>query len=69
MRMERIILPQRENLSQTINLSLSEWLNTEGEKTVPLPPVKAMQKPKRLSKRIFENCGSITYPIRKVIDP
>lgn len=62
MRMERIILPQRENLSQTINLSLSEWLNTEGEKTVPLPPVKAMQKPKDYQKEFLKTVGQSLIP-------
>ncbi len=47
-------MTQREKLSQTINLSLSEWLNTEGEKKVPLPPVKAMQKPKDYPKEFLK---------------
>lgn len=60
MRMERIILPQRENLSQTINLSLSEWLNTAEETTVPLPPVRAMQKPKDYQKEFLKTFQKIT---------
>ena len=47
-------MPQRENLSQTINLSLSEWLNTAEETTVPLPPVRAMQKPKDNQKEFLK---------------
>ena len=53
-------MPQKENLSQTINLSLSEWLNTAEETTVPLPPVRAMQKPKDYQKEFLKTFQKIS---------